>query len=137
VTVPCYLVDTNVLIRFLRNDHKEHSPASRRLFEKARAGKALLQIPFVTISETFHVLRTLYKIERVSAAREVIKILNAPGVSVSAPAWIHDAVNEYLVRNVSFGDACVAAEARLREMPVATFDQDFDAFENIVRFEPK
>jgi predicted nucleic acid-binding protein len=134
---PAYILDANILIRFLREDHAAHSPASKKLFEKAKTGKAVLHLPFITIAETFHVLRSFYKVERTVAATEMVKIMNAPNVLISAPFWIHDAVNEYLARNVSFGDACIAAEARASSFVVASFDTDFDGFAGIERFEPK
>ena len=135
--IPTYLLDTNILLRFLRNDHPAFSGASRKLFEKARAGKLHLLIPFIAIVEAFHALRTQYNTDRVPAAREMIKLINAPGVTLSAPAWAYDAVSEYLNRKISFGDACFAAEARAADLIVASFDTDFDQFPGVVRLEPE
>jgi predicted nucleic-acid-binding protein len=136
-SVPTYLLDTNILLRFLRNDHPVFSGASRKLFEKARTGKLQLLIPFIAMVEAFHALRTQYKTDQALAAREMIKLINAPGVTLSAPAWVHDAVSEYMSRKVSFGDACIAAEARSGKLSVASFDSDFDWFPDVIRFEPK
>ena len=33
-----YLLDTNVILRFLRDDHAQHSPAARALFSDACNG---------------------------------------------------------------------------------------------------
>jgi predicted nucleic acid-binding protein len=132
-----YLVDTNVLLRFLRNDHPGMSHASRELFEAARNGRVKLDIPLIAIAECFHTLRSFYKIERVAAATEVIKIINSPGVRLSGPSWLRDAVEFYATNSVSFGDACIAAEARSEGKIIASFDRDFDSFPGISRYEPK
>ena len=135
-SIPTYLLDTNILLRFLRNDHPAYSGASRKLFEKANAGKLQLLIPFIAIVEAFHVLRTQYKTDRTLAAREMIKINNAAGVSLSAPAWISDAIDEYSKSSISFGDACIAAEARATKVTIASFDTDFDNM-GVKRHEPR
>jgi predicted nucleic acid-binding protein len=135
--VPCYLLDTNILLRFLRADHAEHSAASCHLFDQARNGGVTLELPFIAIVETFHTLRAFYKTEKAQAGRELLKIMNARGVRVTAPHWIDDAINEYLSRNVAFGDACIVAEARSSGRVIASFDRGFDAFDDVKRFEPK
>lgn len=132
-----YLVDTNILLRFLRNDHPVMSRASRELFETARDGGVKLDIPLIAIAECFHTLRSFYKVERIAAAAEVIKIINAPGVRLSGPLWLRDAVEFYATNNVSFGDSCIAAEARGDGKLIASFDRDFDSIKGISRFEPK
>ena len=126
---PDYLLDTNILVRFLRNDHPQHSPASRRLFDRAKAGRAVLHIPFVTVIETLHVLRSFYKVDRAVAARELVKIFNAPGVRVLAPAWLQEAINVHVLKKVSLADALIAAEARHSSMVVASFDGDFESLD--------
>jgi len=137
ISGPHYLIDTNILVRFLRDDHAAFSSASRKLFEKARSGKLTLLIPFISIVETLHVLRSQYRVDQALSAREMIKILNAPGVELSAPGWIGEALGDYMKKGMSFGDACIAAEARANNYTVASFDGDFDAMAGVKRHEPK
>ena len=136
-SAPNYLVDTNILLRFLVNDHAEHGAAVNRLIDSVKARKATLEVPFITIVETIHTLRSFYDRDRAAIGKEMLKILTAPGVKLSAPVWILDAIEEYRTRNVSFGDACIAAEARMGNLPVASFDQGLDSFPGVKRFEPK
>lgn len=134
--VPCYLVDTNIMLRFLRGDHPEHSERSRTLFWRARTGEILLEVPVTTITETFHTLRSLYKTDKELAVSEVLKILDSRGVRLSAPHWFRDAINAYRSQSISFGDACIAAEARASGIAAASFDRDFDEIEGVERYEP-
>ena len=131
------LVDTNILLRFLMNDHPEHSKRAKALIERAGAGKVTLWVPFITIVETLFTLQSFYQIERGSIGLQLLKVLSAPGIKIAADSWILEAIEEYRTRNVSFGDACLAAEARYKNLQIASFDRGFDKFPGIVRFEAK
>ncbi len=132
-----YLVDANVLIRFLMNDHPAHAAGALKLFSDAGAGSLQLVIPLVAITETIFTLQKFYKIDRQDVGRELLKLLTAPGVKLSVPSWILDAVEAYRTRNISFGDACVAAEAKSEQIAVASFDRGLDKFPGLKRHEPK
>jgi predicted nucleic acid-binding protein len=132
-----YLVDANVLLRYLMNDHPEHGRAAKKLIEQARSGRIALHVPFVAVMETIFTLQSFYKIEREDIGREFLKVLSAPGIKLVGPSWILDAIEESRTRNVSFGDACIAAEARMENLPIASFDRGLDSFSGIKRFEPK
>lgn len=136
-SVPCYLVDTNVLLRFLTGDVPEQAAKSKRLIAAAIKGDISLEIPFITIVETFHTLQKFYRIEKTRAVEEILKILNASGVRVSAPRWFDDAIARFLSHKISFADACIAAEAHLSNRVIASFDSDFELFSDVSRFEPR
>lgn len=130
------MLDANILIRFFVSDNLDHAGAVKRLLLRARKGNATLMVPYIAIVETVHVLRTAYSASRIEIATNVTAFLSAPGVNITAPIWVFDALAEFGRRNVSFGDACIAAEARHSGMTVASFDGDFDKFEGIKRLAP-
>jgi len=132
-----YLVDTNVLLRYLMNDHPEHSEAARKLVEEAGRGKVALHVPFIAVAETIFTLQRFYRVAREDIGREFLKVLSAPGIKVVGPGWVLEAVEEYRTRNVSFGDACLAAEARTEKLPIVSFDRGLDSFAGVRRVEPK
>lgn len=134
---PAYLLDTNILLCFLTNDHPSHSAAAKKLFADAGAGKVSLRIPFIAITETVFTLQSYYGIDRADIGRELIKLLTAPGVALTCPAWVLEAVEDLQVRNVSFGDACLAAEATADRIAVVSFDRGLDRFPGVKRHEPK
>lgn len=135
--VQTYLLDTNILLRFLIQDDQQKAAAVKRLVERARSGKVVLDVPFVAISEAVHTLRSFYGVAQDQAAREISNFLNGFGIRLTAPAWVLDALEDCQRRSVSFGDACIAAEARVGALTVASFDSDFDRFPGVTRFEPK
>ena len=134
---PTYLLDANILLRFLNNDHPGHSAAAKKLFDDAGAGKVSLRIPFIAITEAIFTLKSYYGVDRADIGRELLKLLTAPGVTMTCPWWVLEAVEEYQNRNVSFGDACLAAEAKADRTAVASFDRDFDKFPGLKRHEPR
>ena len=134
---PAYLLDTNILLRFLTNDHPSHGAAAKKLFEDAGSGKISLRIPFIAITETIFTLQSYYEIDRADIGRELLKLLTAPGVTTTCPHWVLEAVEDYQTRNVSFGDACVAAEAKADQIAIASFDRGLDKFPGVKRHEPR
>ena len=77
-----------------------------------------------------------YKLPRKAIADELLKLIDAKGIRLRAPAWTKEALREFGARGVSFGDACIAAEARASGLKIVSFDRDFDSFEGVMRYEP-
>jgi predicted nucleic-acid-binding protein len=80
-----YLLDTNVLLRFLLDDHPELSRAAARLFQQAADEKCLLILADLCIAEAVWVLTSYYKIERQKVADSLAKLLLKAGSKF--PAW--------------------------------------------------
>jgi predicted nucleic-acid-binding protein len=133
---PVYLLDTNLLLRFLLNDHAVHGAAAKRLFDDAAAGKSSLHVPFIAVAETVFTLESYYKVGHSDIGQGLLTVLTASGIRLTTPAWILDAVELYRTRNVSFGDACLAAEAAAGGLTVASFDRGLDQFPGVRRHEP-
>ncbi|HZZ56873.1 MAG TPA: PIN domain-containing protein [Opitutaceae bacterium] len=131
-----YLVDTNILLRYLMNDDARQGPAVKRLIEQATCGEVALEVPQVAILEAVFTLQSYYQVAREDIGRELLKVLRAEGVALTCPDWILDALEYYRTRNVSFGDACLAAEAAAGGKAIASFDRGFKLFPEIERFEP-
>jgi predicted nucleic-acid-binding protein len=134
---PIYLLHTNLLLRFLLNDHPAHGAAAKRLFEEAAAGKSVVLVPLIAIAETVFTLQSFYKIDRADIGKGLLTVLTASGVRLTASAWMLDAIEFFRTRNVSFGDACLAAEAASAQLVVASFDRGLDKFPGMKRHEPR
>jgi predicted nucleic-acid-binding protein len=70
-----YLLDTNVLLRFLLDDHPELSGAAACLFQEAADEKCLLILTDLGIAEAVWVLTSYYKLERQKVAESLAKLL--------------------------------------------------------------
>jgi len=134
--VVVYQLDANVLLRFLRNDHKDFSPRARKFIEQANAGKITLEVSAVTVSEIFYALKTSYQVDRRTAAQVLATVLNTPAFRLSESQRVLDALARVQSAKVDFGDAYLASTASETGTQVASFDCDFDKFSDVKRHEP-
>jgi predicted nucleic acid-binding protein len=120
-----YLLDTNIIIRFLANDHKEHSPAAYRLFEQASKGEATLFLDPIVISECIFVMTgKYYQVSREKIASLLVNILNV--VQAEDKDTVLASLHYYGRYNVDFPDAYIATAAENKHLTVATFNlKDF------------
>lgn len=132
-----YLVDTNVLLRFLSGQPVKQAEAARRLFETAAAGEATLEVSPVIVAETLYTLISFYEVDRRLAAEKVLALLRRRGIKVRDADQVFGALRRLQLANVGFADAYLAAGAAEEGIPVASFDRDLDKFEGIKRWEPE
>jgi len=133
---PTYQLDANVLVRFLRDDHRDHSPRARRLVQRANDGKVVLEVSAVTVSETFYALKAAYGVPRRQAAQAIGALLNTPAFRLPERERVLDALVRVQSANVDFGDAHLAAISVETGQAIASFDRDFDRFADVTRHEP-
>lgn len=135
-SIAAYQLDANVLLRFLRNDHPDHSPRSAKFIQRANSGQIALHVSAVTVAEIFYALKTSYKVPRRLAAQSLAQVLNTPAFILSEPARILDALARVDSANVDFVDAYVASAAVEAKIDVASFDADLDRFSDVHRHAP-
>ena len=133
---PCCLRDANVVLRFLRNDDVRQSPASAKLFARAKSGQVRLAISAVTVAEIFYVLARVYKHTRVEAAARLIPLIQSNALEAEHRKRILDALRRVTLANVDFGDAYLAATAVEQGDKVASFDTDLQFFPDLTTLVP-
>ena len=126
-----WLLDANVLLRFLRDDDPVQAPAARRLFIEARDGKVSLRLTTITLAEVFYALRASYKMPRAECARLLAQVVRTGICQVENESLVLAALARVETANVDFGDAYLAAEAVLSGVGVASFDEDFARFPDV------
>jgi len=131
-----YLVDTNVLLRFLSGQPAKQAEAAKRLFEDAASGTVSLDVSPVIVAEVLYTLVSFYKVDRVDAAVKLAAILRRRGVKVREADQVFGALDRLQTTNVGFADAFLAASGAQEGIPVASFDRDFEKFKDVTRFEP-
>lgn len=131
-----YLVDANVLLRFLSGKPAAQAAAARKLFTRASNGEVLLDVSPVIVAETIYTLISYYGVPRKEAADNLYLLLRQRGVKLRDSAQVLAALEFLRTTNVGFADAFLAAAAEDEEVAVASFDRDFDKFKNITRYEP-
>ena len=132
-----YLLDTNVLIRFILGDHAKHSPAARKLFGEACDGKCALILTEVVVAEAVWVLHSFYNIKRNPIAEYLSKVILSAGVRCMKRDEMLDALNRFASTKCDFLDCYLASLAAASRNHVATFDKDFDQFDDVRRWKPE
>lgn len=133
------LVDANVFLRFLRNDHAEHSPAARKLIEEAAAGTVILRVPEIVVADIFYTLTApMMKIPRATAARQLSALLQQPGIVVENRSRVLDILGLCETRNIDYGNAALIAFAQstVQPHPILSYDRDFGKVPEITAFSP-
>jgi predicted nucleic-acid-binding protein len=125
------LVDTNLIVRYLVQDHEKHAKAAGKLFDACDRGDAVIVVLPAVLAECVFVLESFYEHPRGDIASALSTLISSPGVEVNE-AGIHlDALDRYRRTKVHFVDCLIAATASAENTPVATFDQDFRKFADV------
>jgi predicted nucleic acid-binding protein len=131
-----FLLDANVLVRFLVQDDPKQSAAATMLFEKAERREVVLHLDALVVAEVVYVLIGRYGRSRAEVVSVLLAIIQNVGIETMEVEVVTDALQRFAVFNVDFSDAWLAARAAQLHRPVASFDRDFDKFNDIKRFEP-
>ena len=131
-----FLLDANVLVRFLVQDDPKQGAAAAALMEKAERREIVLHLDNLAVAEAVYVLIGRYGRSRTEVADVLLSIIQNAGVETTEKETVADALRRFAAINVDFADAWLAARAALLDCPVASFDRDFDKFKDIKRFEP-
>ena len=124
------LVDTNLIVRYLVQDHEKHAKAAGKLFDACDRGDVVIVVLPAVLAECVFVLESFYEHPRGEIASALGRLISSPGVAIDAAIHL-DALDRYRKTKVHFVDCLIAATAAARDMPVASFDQDFRRFTDV------
>ncbi len=125
------LLDTNLIIRFLVQDHEKHATAAARLFDACDAGEVTLTILPEVLAECVFVLESFYKHPRGAIANVLGQLISSPGIEVADHPVHLDALNRYARSKAHYVDCIIAATAVSFDTAVASFDSDFKQFADV------
>lgn len=125
------LVDTNLIVRYLVQDHEKHAKAAAKLFDACDKAELVIVLLPVVLAECVFVLESFYEHSRGDIASALGTLISSPGVEISR-AEIHlDALDRYQRTKIHFVDCVIAATSAAENTSVATFDQDFRKFTDV------
>ncbi|MGC1621000.1 MAG: PIN domain-containing protein [Candidatus Acidiferrum sp.] len=125
------LIDTNLIVRYLVQDHEKHARAAEKLFEACDRGELVIVLLPVVLAECVFVLDSFYRRPRADISSALATLISSPGVEISDAAVHLDALKRYRQTKFPFIDCLLAATAAAETIPVATFHQDFRKFPDI------
>jgi predicted nucleic-acid-binding protein len=125
------LVDTNLIFRYLVQDHDKHARAAGKLFDACDRGDMVIVVLPVVLAECVFVLESFYRQPRAAIASALGGLISSPGVEIGQVAVNLDALNHYEGTKAHFVDCLIAATAVAKNVPLSTFDQDLRKFGDV------
>ena len=125
------LVDTNLILRYLVQDHEKHAKAAGKLFEACDRGDIEIVVLSAVLAECVFVLESFYQHPRADIAAALSTLISSPGVQIGENAIHLDALDRYRRTKIHFVDCLIAAAAKAGDTPVATFDEGFRKFGDV------
>lgn len=125
------LVDTNVIVRYLAEDHERHVRIAHRLFAACDRGEVSLVLTSPVLAECVYVLASFYRYSRTNIVEALTTVVTSPGVINDDAGIALDALQRYGQSKAHFVDCFIAATAAARKYKVASFDTDFHQFDDV------
>jgi len=89
------LIDTNLIVRYLVQDHEKHARAAGRLFHACDRGDVVIVVLPVVLAECVFVLESFYRHPRTDIASALGRLISSPGVEISDVTVHLNALNRY------------------------------------------
>lgn len=116
------LIDTNIILRFLRRDDPSLSGKAKALFVDAQDGRFLCYIDEVTVAEVMWVATSVYKASREDIADGLEELLAKEWVVNPRKHTILRAMTFYRMSSLNYIDCWLLAVSEEKHIPLETFD---------------
>ena len=118
-----YLIDTNIIIRFLVGDHEEHLQIATEIFTKIENAEIEAEILDTVLMEALFVLVKFYKLPKAEVIQDLKRIIVLQGI-VGDKVLLMETLNIVNDKNIDFVDALICAKTRLQGYGKLSFDKD-------------
>jgi len=118
-----YLLDTNIILRFLLADDPVQTRSATELMSKIDEGKISAEIKDFVLLETVWVLETSCRVPRTEIADKLINILNLSGIVNTKRSTLIQAMLSFKETRIDLAD-CLLAAYSSPATPVVSFDRD-------------
>lgn len=119
-----YLLDTNIIIRFLVGDNEEHLAKSTEYFEQIELGSMEVEILSDVLMEAFFVLTKFYKLPKIEVISDLKTILSFEGVVNKDKVILFKTLSIIENKNIDFVDALICAKCKFQNYEKLSFDKD-------------
>lgn len=119
-----YLLDTNIIIRFLVGDSQKHLAKSIEIFRQIESAKIQVEILDGVLMEAFFVLTKFYKLPKNEVINDLKTILALNGVVNTDKTILFETLNIIETKNIDFVDALICAKSKLQGFAKLSFDND-------------
>lgn len=117
-----FLLDTNVIIRYLVKDHIEHFQQASIWFNQAKAGKIKMIIVPIVVAECCYVLESFYEVSRESIAQKMQVLLGQRWIQVENRKEINN-LWQYYLKGLHFVDSYLLSSSSINQTKPLSFDK--------------
>lgn len=118
-----YLLDTNIMLRFLLDDHPEFSSKARTFFKALYDKEKKALILDCVLAECVYVLDKFYKVRKGEIAEKLTGILRFEGIINNDRHQLGNALHLYAHGKIDIVDAILASKSS-KDMIVVSWDDD-------------
>jgi predicted nucleic-acid-binding protein len=119
-----YLIDTNVILRYLLDDHKLFSPRAKAFMQDVAKGLKKAEFSSVVVVECVYVMEKFYEIPKKEVVDKLSRILNIREIVNPDKSEILDALVKYENSGADIVDCILAAKSSPKRV-IVSFDKDF------------
>jgi predicted nucleic-acid-binding protein len=117
------LVDANVILRFLLKDDVLLYQKAVDVIEEAERGEYQLILESLTVGEIVWVLKTVYKLDRVSISSAVLELLREKYMVSDDKNRLLKSLEYFGKLNLAFADCWLLAGREKNKIGIVTFDK--------------
>lgn len=117
------LLDTNIILRFLREDQPEHFKRVKILFKDAEKGMISCYIDPVILAEVVWTLSSFYKVNRTEITEKLETLLVQVWMVNEHKQTLLSALHQYQETNLDYIDCWLLAVSGEQNIPIETFDK--------------
>ncbi|MBK5931110.1 PIN domain-containing protein [Halochromatium salexigens] len=111
------LVDANVVLRYLLEDHAELSPRAAEILEQQQ-----VTLPIEAACEVVYVLQKVYEVDRDTISQRLTELVTEGLVRMDKPGIFLRALDCYRQRGLDFVDCLLVGYHLEEQQPIITFD---------------
>ena len=130
------LLDANVVIRHLAQDHIEHSLRASNYLARIATAELQAELSSGVVFEVLFTMERTYKETRKHASEAVRGLIELAGMNVPDRTLLLSALKLHEDYRISMIDAHLATIALEGGVPVVSFDRGFDRIPGVQRIEP-
>jgi predicted nucleic-acid-binding protein len=119
-----YLIDTNVILRYLLDDHKRFSQRAKAFIQDVAKGIKKAELLSVVVVECVYVMEKFYEIPKTEIVDKLSRILNIKGIVNTDKSKLLDALVKYENSSADIVDCMLAARSSPQSV-IVSFDKDF------------
>lgn len=119
-----FLLDTNIIIRFLVGDNAEQLQKSSEYFLKIEEGSMEVEILSDVLMEAFFVLTKFYRLPKDEVISDLKTLISFEGVVNRDKIILFETLSMIENKNIDFVDALICTKCKFQNYEKLSFDKD-------------